>query len=86
MKEKSRQQAVLILIIGIISIIACAVAVYKIVPTLGIVEEFEGEHPSGAVDSEVIYAINPETILAAIDNDGREFFMPRSSETGTNTS
>ncbi|HEU0293868.1 MAG TPA: hypothetical protein VFR47_14095 [Anaerolineales bacterium] len=86
MTEKSRKQAVLVLTLRIISISACALAVYEIVPTLGIVEEFEGEHPTGAVDSVVVYAINPETILASIGSDETELFMPLPSETETDTS
>lgn len=84
MNKKDRKKVSILTILGIVLIVAFIVAAYTIVPKLGIISNFEREFPTGAVDSEVVYRIDPETILSSINQSKDNTFTPISSDSETN--
>jgi len=59
----------------IISIIIVGLVVHKIYLYIYVLQD-ASEYPSGAKDNMVIYSINSETILASIDHENANIFMP----------
>lgn len=85
MNKKNRKKVSVLAILGVAIFIAFIIVAYAIAPRLGIISNFEREFPTGAVDSEVVYRIDSETILSSFNQSMDKIFMPVSSDSETNT-
>ena len=83
MKKTIVRRVAISLVFIIISTLAVSEALSKLVPTLGIVYEFEREYPNRALDNAITYVIDPDTIFASLDRGETNAFLPLPANTAT---